>query len=173
MLSNTFPPAGKHSPALTGSIPSYPDRRFRSCTAKGISRNIQCLWHCLLSSTRRHSCPGSQAPWLRGYAVRLLERGCDHVHHACVRILHSNILTVSDLANKSCSGAHPFDYEPVPGETNLYSYCKPSEPDEIDSQYSQESYRADQLVKKRIVHGEVEFPSHVWDNLIEGMRHCV
>lgn len=37
-----------------------------------------------------------------------------------------------------------------------------------DSQYSQESVRADQLVKRRIVNGEIEFPAVLWDGMPQG-----
>ncbi len=37
-----------------------------------------------------------------------------------------------------------------------------------DSQYSQESLQTDQLVKRRIVNGEVEFPRALWDKMPQG-----
>ncbi|KAI0639637.1 kinase-like protein [Trametes polyzona] len=61
------------------------------------------------------------------------------------------------------AGSHPFDYGKVAGESDLYSY-QPSEGYE-DSQYSQESLQTDQLIKRRIVHGEVEFLEHHWDKM--------
>lgn len=64
------------------------------------------------------------------------------------------------------SGTHPFDYGKVKGESEYYSH-NPSEAGD-DSQYSQESWATDQLVKRRIVHGEVEFPSHSWDRMPQG-----
>ncbi len=51
----------------------------------------------------------------------------------------------------------------------MYSYEPESEDEDYDdSQYSQASIQADQLVKRRIVHGEVEFPSSVWDKMPRG-----
>ncbi|KAL7285485.1 hypothetical protein ACG7TL_000582 [Trametes sanguinea] len=64
------------------------------------------------------------------------------------------------------AGSHPFDYGKVAGESELYSY-RASESHE-DSQYSQESVQVDQLIKKRIVHGEVEFPEYHWDKMPHG-----
>ena len=52
----------------------------------------------------------------------------------------------------------------------MYSYIPKSEGDDYDdSQYSQTSIQADQLVKRRIVHGEVEFISPVWDKMSRGI----
>lgn len=55
----------------------------------------------------------------------------------------------------------------------MYSYEPESEDDDYDdslddAQYSQASIQADQLVKRRIVHGEVEFPSYIWDKMPRG-----
>ncbi|KAI0361379.1 kinase-like protein [Trametes cingulata] len=68
------------------------------------------------------------------------------------------------------AGSHPFDYGKVPGESDLYSY-RPSEAYE-DSQYSQESLQTDQLIKSRIVHGEVEFPEYHWDKMPHARNLC-
>ncbi|KAI0756779.1 kinase-like protein [Daedaleopsis nitida] len=68
------------------------------------------------------------------------------------------------------AGSHPFDYGKVAGESEYYSYMPSAGYD--DSQYSQESYQTDQLVKRRIVHGDVEFPHHLWDKLAEARDLC-
>ncbi|OJT02724.1 Meiosis-specific serine/threonine-protein kinase mek1 [Trametes pubescens] len=68
------------------------------------------------------------------------------------------------------AGSHPFDYGKVDGESDLYSY-RPSEEFE-DSEYSQESLQTDQLIKRRIVHGEVEFPEHHWDQMSQARDLC-
>ncbi|KAI0801044.1 kinase-like protein [Fomes fomentarius] len=68
------------------------------------------------------------------------------------------------------AGTHPFDYGKVKGESEYYSH-NPSEAGD-DSQYSQEYWATDQLVKRRIVHGEVEFPSHVWDKMPQARELC-
>ncbi|KAI0375231.1 kinase-like protein [Pilatotrama ljubarskyi] len=68
------------------------------------------------------------------------------------------------------AGSHPFDYGKVPGESDLYSY-RPSEAYE-DSQYSQESLQTDQLIKRRIVHGEIEFPEYHWDKMPHARDLC-
>ncbi|OSD03305.1 kinase-like protein [Trametes coccinea BRFM310] len=68
------------------------------------------------------------------------------------------------------AGSHPFDYGKVAGESELYSY-RASESHE-DSQYSQESVQVDQLIKKRIVHGEVEFPEYHWDKMPHARALC-
>ncbi|KAI0778409.1 kinase-like protein [Trametes elegans] len=68
------------------------------------------------------------------------------------------------------AGSHPFDYGKVPGESDLYSY-QPSEAYE-DSQYSQESLQTDTLIKRRIVHGEVEFPEYHWDLMVQARDLC-
>ncbi|RPD57045.1 kinase-like protein [Lentinus tigrinus ALCF2SS1-6] len=68
------------------------------------------------------------------------------------------------------AGTHPFDFGKVDGESEYYSYM-PSEDCE-DSQYSQESVRADQLVKRRIVNGEVEFPGVLWDKMPQARELC-
>lgn len=65
------------------------------------------------------------------------------------------------------SGSHPFDYGKVKGESDFYSYAGLSEAGE-DSQYSQQSWQTDQIVKRRIVHGDVDFPSNVWDKIPHG-----
>ncbi|KAL1951464.1 hypothetical protein VTO73DRAFT_613 [Trametes versicolor] len=68
------------------------------------------------------------------------------------------------------AGSHPFDYGKVDGESDLYSY-RPSEEFE-DSEYSQESLQTDQLIKRRIVHGGVEFPEHHWDQMSQARDLC-
>ncbi|KAI8990495.1 kinase-like protein [Trametes punicea] len=68
------------------------------------------------------------------------------------------------------AGSHPFDYGKVPGESDLYSY-RASEPFD-NSQHSQESLQTDQLIKQRIVHGEVEFPGHHWDKMAHARVLC-
>ncbi|KAM5530318.1 hypothetical protein V8D89_016019 [Ganoderma adspersum] len=75
------------------------------------------------------------------------------------------------------AGCHPFDYGRVDGESEMYSYEPESEDDDYDdscdnSQYSQASIQADQLVKRRIVHGEVEFPSYMWDTMPRAKDLC-
>ncbi|EJF66900.1 kinase-like protein [Dichomitus squalens LYAD-421 SS1] len=70
-------------------------------------------------------------------------------------------------------GCHPFDYGKVDGESEMYSYMPESEGEDYDdSQCSQTSIQADQLVKRRIVHGEVEFPSPVWDKMPRARDLC-
>ncbi|KAI0328178.1 kinase-like protein [Cubamyces sp. BRFM 1775] len=68
------------------------------------------------------------------------------------------------------AGTHPFDYGKVSGESDLYSY-RPSEEYE-DSQYSQQSIQVDQLIKQRIVHGDVEYPEHLWDKMPNARALC-
>lgn len=52
----------------------------------------------------------------------------------------------------------------------MYSYAPESEDEDYDdSEYSQASFQADQLVKRRIVHGEIEFSGYVWDKMPRGM----
>ncbi|KAI0673365.1 kinase-like protein [Trametes maxima] len=68
------------------------------------------------------------------------------------------------------AGSHPFDYGKVPGESDLYSY-QPSETVD-DSQCSQESLRTDNLIKRRIVHGEVEFSEYHWDQMPHARDLC-
>ncbi|TFK86160.1 kinase-like protein [Polyporus arcularius HHB13444] len=68
------------------------------------------------------------------------------------------------------AGTHPFDYGKVDGESEYYSYMA-SEGCE-DSQYSQESLQTDQLVKRRIVNGEVEFPRVLWDKMPQARDLC-
>ncbi|KAI0715375.1 kinase-like protein [Earliella scabrosa] len=67
-------------------------------------------------------------------------------------------------------GSHPFDYGKVKGESDFYSYGL-SEAGE-DSQYSQQSWQTDQIVKRRIVHGDVDFPSNVWDKIPHARELC-
>ncbi|PIL31727.1 transporter [Ganoderma sinense ZZ0214-1] len=71
------------------------------------------------------------------------------------------------------AGCHPFDYGRVDGESQMYSYEPESEDEDYDdSQYSQVSIQTDQLVKRRIVHGEVEFPGYVWDQMPRAKELC-
>jgi len=70
------------------------------------------------------------------------------------------------------AGGHPFDYDKQEGESAWYSYC-PSEMLGSASQppgLSQCSIQSDRIVKKRIVHGELEFPPHVWSSLPLGAQ---
>ncbi|OCH94717.1 kinase-like protein [Obba rivulosa] len=69
------------------------------------------------------------------------------------------------------TGCHPFDYEKVPGESEWYSY-RPSEDLGDMSSISQTSVRSDRMVKKRIVHGEVEFPENIWHNIPDAEDLC-
>lgn len=68
-----------------------------------------------------------------------------------------------------CSGGHPFDYDKQDGESNCYSY-RPSEM--LDNSQiegvSQSSVQSDRIVKKRIVHGDVEFPPYIWNTIVDG-----
>ncbi|KAH9857953.1 kinase-like protein [Lenzites betulinus] len=68
------------------------------------------------------------------------------------------------------AGSHPFDYGKVPGESEIYSY-QPSAPYD-DSQYSQESVQTDLLIKRRIVHGDIEFPKYHWDKMPQARNFC-
>ncbi|TFY62844.1 hypothetical protein EVJ58_g3605 [Rhodofomes roseus] len=71
------------------------------------------------------------------------------------------------------AGGHPFDYDKQDGESNWYSY-RPSE-DFDHSQLgdlSQTSVQSDRMVKKRIVHGEVEFPSYIWSSVPDARMLC-
>ncbi|EMD41943.1 hypothetical protein CERSUDRAFT_147367 [Gelatoporia subvermispora B] len=69
------------------------------------------------------------------------------------------------------TGSHPFDYDKVKGESEWYSY-KPSEDFDHESSVSQVSARSDRMVKKRIVHGEVEFPENIWHELHDAEDLC-
>ena len=160
--------AREHSPLFPGSVSSYPNSRFWARQAQGLSRNVQCLRNCLLLAAGRHPGLGPQTSQLRRHAIRLLECWGHHVHYASVRsLLHSQ--PSRDLTQRPNRGAHPFDYEKASGETDLYSYRPSGGNSEADSQSSQASYHTDQLVKQRIVHGDVDFPRHVWDNLPQGV----
>lgn len=68
-----------------------------------------------------------------------------------------------------CSGSHPFDYDKQDGESNWYSY-RPSEILDHSQvgELSQSSVQSDRIVKKRIVHGEVEFPPYIWNTIPDG-----
>ncbi|KAI0931802.1 hypothetical protein AcW2_000602 [Taiwanofungus camphoratus] len=70
------------------------------------------------------------------------------------------------------AGGHPFDYDRTEGESAWYSY-RPSEVLDDASQASafpQSSARSDRIVKKRIVHGELDFPPHIWSDIPHGTR---
>ncbi|KAI0963960.1 hypothetical protein AcW1_000896 [Taiwanofungus camphoratus] len=70
------------------------------------------------------------------------------------------------------AGGHPFDYDRTEGESAWYSY-RPSEVLDDASQasaFSQSSARSDRIVKKRIVHGELDFPPHIWSDIPHGTR---
>ncbi|OBZ79927.1 putative serine/threonine-protein kinase fhkC [Grifola frondosa] len=69
------------------------------------------------------------------------------------------------------AGHHPFDYGKVPGESEMYSYEPSEDVDEL-AELSQCSSHTDHMVKKRIVHGELEFPRHVWGTMIDATCLC-
>ncbi|KAI0734662.1 kinase-like protein [Fomitopsis betulina] len=71
------------------------------------------------------------------------------------------------------AGGHPFDYDKQDGESNCYSY-RPSEM--LDNSQiegvSQSSVQSDRIVKKRIVHGDVEFPPYIWNTIVDARTLC-
>lgn len=72
------------------------------------------------------------------------------------------------------AGGHPFDYDKQEGESAWYSYC-PSEGLDNASQASvpsQCSVQSDRIVKKRIVHGEPEFPPQIWSSIPHAQDLC-
>jgi len=85
-----FPTAGKHITSLSGTVPSYPDRWLRACSSPRISGDLKRLWNYIVSTTRRYSCPGQQAPWICWHGCRLLERRGHPVYYALVRFSHYN-----------------------------------------------------------------------------------
>ena len=66
------------------------------------------------------------------------------------------------------SGRHPFDYGVVPGDSNWPSSLLVQSHDK-ESQYWLSSERNDEVVKRRIVDGDVDFPDDIWENVSDGM----
>ncbi|KAH9948164.1 kinase-like protein, partial [Amylocystis lapponica] len=72
------------------------------------------------------------------------------------------------------AGGHPFDYDKMEGESDWYSYHPSEVLDDVSeaSLLSQSSIQTDRIVKKRIVHGDPEFPQCIWAPIPHAQELC-
>ncbi|KZT02399.1 kinase-like protein, partial [Laetiporus sulphureus 93-53] len=71
-------------------------------------------------------------------------------------------------------GGHPFDYDKLEGESDWYSYSTSEVLGDASQapEPSQCSAQSDRIVKKRIVHGEPDFPPYVWGKIPHAQFLC-